>query len=190
MTTQHIYTNADNLSVDCVGTTNINSHDGVSAGLMLGGVLCTFTASEANRILDVSSRLVNVTASTLVLAAASHEGHIVTLNRAAGIAVTLPAATGTGAEYTLVIGTTITSNTTTITAAGSDKLIGFDTIVKSGTTTPNVYPITATSTILTLDGITQGGFKGDIIKLIDLAANLWLVTETLQGSGAITSNFT
>lgn len=190
MATQHIYTNAENLSIDCTGTVNIANHDGVASGLQLAGTLLTVSAAELNRLGDVSARLVNVTASTLTLAAATHESKIVTLNRAAGIAVTLPAATGTGAKYTLILGTTITSNTTTITAAGSDKLHGFNTIVKVGTTTANTYPITATSTVLTLNGGTKGGYIGDVIELIDIATNLWHVKETLQGSGAIASNFT
>ncbi len=190
MATQHIYSNAENVSIDPTGTVNILSHDGAVAGLQLAGTLITATAAEINRVCDVSAKIVNVTASTVILAAASHESKIVTLNRAAGIAVTLPASTGSGAVYRLYIGTTITSNTTTITAAGSDKIGGFQTIVKTGTTTANMYPITATSTILTLDGTTQGGTQGDIIELIDLATNFWLAKETLQGSGALASNFT
>lgn len=190
MSTIHIYKQATNLSMDCTGTTNINSHDGISNGLMLNNTLVQATAQEINNMCDVSGYLVNVTASTYTLSQVVNAGKLITANRAAGIAFTLPAATGSGARYKIIIGTTITSNTTTIaTASGSDKICGFQTIVKSGTTTPNVYPITATSVTLTFDGSTKGGTKGDMIELIDFAANLWYANEILQGSGTITSNF-
>ena len=45
---------------------------------------------EINRAADVSTRIVNCAASTLALTVAEHDGKIVELDRAAGIAVTLP----------------------------------------------------------------------------------------------------
>src|SRR4051812_5449806 len=68
---------------------------------------------------------ISVTTSTLTLDRVIHRDTVVDLNRAAGIAVTLPAATGTGDRYYLHIGTAVTSNTTTITCAGSDKFGGY-----------------------------------------------------------------
>jgi len=190
MPTHEIYNNAD--QIDYMGNIfNISSHDGSTHGLQLGGVLVTLTGSELNNGGgDVSVRLVNQTASTMTPSQVTHDSRIITLNRAAGIAVTLPAATGSGMRLTFIIGTTITSNTTTFTAAGADTIGGFQTIVKTGTTTANVYPITITSTVLTLNGTTKGGIIGDKIEFLDLASAQWIATETLQGSGALESNFT
>ena len=58
--------------------------------------------------------IVSATTATLTATAAAHSGRTVLLDRAAGQAVTLPAATGTGNSYKFFVLTTITSNTTTI----------------------------------------------------------------------------
>ena len=66
-----------------------------------------------------NAEIVNVTSSTLAVTKALHNGRTITLNRAAGIAVTLPASLGDGSVYRFVIGTTITSNSTTIKVANT-----------------------------------------------------------------------
>ena len=58
----------------------------------------------------VTDDLTNVTTSTYTVL---DSDNLITLNRAAGIAVTLPAATGSGRKIKFVVGTSITSNTTT-----------------------------------------------------------------------------
>ena len=58
------------------------------------------TLANANA---VSTGVVNVTDATVTLSQATHANRVVTLNRAAGVTVTLPAATGTGDVYTIAI---------------------------------------------------------------------------------------
>jgi len=185
----HIYTRAADLAIDATATTDITVHDGVTKGLKLGGVLVTATAAELNNIADTSSRLVNLTAASLTLSNATHGGKIVTVNKADGTAITLPAAAATGATFRLFIGTTITSNTTTIKVANaSDTMVGFMEIFQDGGDTALHIEIGGTDDTITLDGSTRGGIKGDMIELIDIATNLWYVRQLLSGTGAETTN--
>lgn len=147
----------------------------------LSGLLAT--TAEINRATDLSTRIVNVTAATLALTLAEHDGKTVTLNRAAGIAVTLPAAAGTGARFRLFCGTTVTSNTTTITRAGTDTLFGHIIQLADGGATLAAYELPG-STVLTFNGTTQGGIKGDIIELEDVASGVWMVNGVVSATGA------
>lgn len=52
----------------------------------------TATAAELNQSADSSGRIVNATSSTLTVTEATHNHKTIVLDRAAGIAVTLPAA--------------------------------------------------------------------------------------------------
>jgi len=128
--------------------------------------------------------LVNVTASTLAVTRADHARKIVTLNRAAGIAVTLPAATGTGETYTFIIGTTVTSNTTTIKVAdASTTMVGAALLAADAGTTMHMYEANGTDDTITMDGSTTGGLAGDKVVLIDIAANLWQVNYIGAATG-------
>ena len=136
------------------------------------------TALES-RTAVLEGSVVDCTASTLTVTAALHANRIVTLNRAAGIAVTLPAATGTGNVYTFVIGTTITSNTTTITAAGSDKYQGYAIVFQDDAAALGGWgAVAGTSTVVTMDGTTRGGYAGDKIVFTDVASARWEVEIT------------
>lgn len=170
---------------------NVKSHNGSTAGLMLGDHLLLSTQSEIDAICKVSNRLVNCTASTLTVTAALHAGHIVTLNRAAGIAVTLPAATGTGNKYELLINTLITSNTTTITTGAGDFLSGLVLAARQSSGLVTAYMLNGSSNhILTFNGSTQGGVVGDKISLVDVATNLWQCQVVMQTVGASASPVT
>lgn len=158
----------------------------VSEAALLSGILAT--SAEINRATDLSTRIVDCTASSLALTLADHDGKTVTLNRAAGIAVTLPAATGTGARFKLFIGTTITTtSTTTITRAGSDTIFGQIFQLADGGATLAAYELPG-STVITLgtSSNTTGGTKGDTIYLEDVAAATWhcLGYTTAAGSEA------
>jgi hypothetical protein len=122
----------------------------------------------------IQTQIVNVTAATLSVTQAAHAGRTVTINAAAGCAVTLPAATGTGNGYLFTIGTTITSNSTTFTCAGSDQYLGIVYQLKVGTGLA-FYQATGNKTVITLNGGTTGGIKGDLIRLTDIASAVWLL---------------
>lgn len=132
--------------------------------------------------------VVNVTASTLAVKPDFHAGKLITLNRAAGIAVTLPAATGSGDAYEFVVGTTVTSNTTTIKVANaSDVFVGFVIQAADGGATSNVYETASTDDTLTLDGSTKGGIKGDLFRLRDVKLDgttpVWLLEGVTSATG-------
>lgn len=127
---------------------------------------------------DQTSRIVNATASTLTVTKLLHDNRTVTLNRAAGIAVTLPAATGSGSRYRFFIGTTITSNTTTIKVVGDDTMSGVALIDEAGGATAGSWPTASDTDTITFDGSTTGGILGDLVELEDVAADKWHVRIT------------
>lgn len=125
---------------------------------------------------------ISVTAATVTIDS-TYYNRLIVLNAAAGVAVTLPAATGTGARLRFWIGTTITSNTTTIAKAGSDAIKGLIFQLKNGAAVA-VYTSTSGATI-TMDGSTKGGIIGDVVELVDAASGVWLLNGTLSASGTV-----
>lgn len=142
--------------------------------VLMDGVEVLATAAEINRAADVSTRVVNATAATLAVDEPTHEGKVVTLNRAAGIAVTLPAATGGGGRYFFFIGTTFTSSAT-IKVTGDDVMFGYATYAADGGDTLVKFETAADSDTITFNGTTTGGYKGTTVELIDVAADSWWV---------------
>jgi hypothetical protein len=132
---------------------------------------------------------ISVTSSTLTLDPDFHaNGPIITLDRAAGVTVTLPASTGKGDVYEIAVGTTITSNSGIIQVANSsDVMLGALAIATdiAGVTVPT----TATSDTITMNGSTTGGVLGSYVKLVDIAANKWLVSGSLVSTGAEATPF-
>lgn len=139
------------------------------------------TATEVNRAADVSARIVNLTAATLSLTEAAHDGKTVTVNKADGSTLTLPAATGSGARFRLIVGTTITSVGLIVQVAdATDVMTGGAWLSQDGADTVVMFEAGATSDTITLNGTTTGGLKGDLIECEDIASNLWFVR--LMGS--------
>lgn len=104
------------------------------------------------------------------------------LNVAAGSVATLPAATGSGAHYTFVVSTTVSSNADKILAASTaDKLQG-TAIGWTGSTAKVFACLGNTSAIQMPFAGTQpsGGFLGDTFKYTDVGANLWQVDSVYQ----------
>lgn len=161
----------DDGSVDILGTGDFK----------LGGTAVDATADEINKVCDVSARLVDCTDSTLSATAALHANKIVTLNRAAGIVVTLPEATGTGNKYTFVVGTTLTSNAYTIAALTTDTMVGGVGIATdiAGVT----VQAGGTDDKLSMNATTTGGVVGSVVHCTDIADTLWLVEGQLVSTG-------
>lgn len=185
-----IYRNAADIVMSATNSFDVNCHDGATKGLKLGGILVTSTQAEIDRACKVNQRLVNLTTASLTMSQAVHDGRILTVNKADGTAITLPNATGSGMKFTIFIGTTITSNTTTITCGqAADNFVGFMSIFKAATAiTP--FIIGGANSVITLDGSTRGGSQGDMIELIDVATNVWYLNEILLGSGVLATNVT
>lgn len=123
-----------------------------------------------------SDSLVSATAATLTVTAAAHAGRTVLLDRAAGQAITLPVATGTGNTYTFFVLTTITSNDTTIKVAdATDVMAGMAIVGNDGGATASIFETASDSDTITFDGDTTGGIRGAVVELQDVATNLWAV---------------
>ncbi len=150
--------------------------------LKLAGTAISATAAEINRAADVSSRVVN-TVANLALTEALHDGKVVTVNKADGAAITLPAATGSGAKFHLIIGTTITSSSTTIKVVGNDIMTGLALIAQDSADTLVAFETAATTDTITFNGSTTGGIKGDSVELIDIAADTWYVRVVGSATG-------
>lgn len=142
--------------------------------------------------------VVNCTTSTLTVTAAAHAGRIITLNRAAGIAVTLPAATGTGNVYTFIVGTTFTANGTIAVASGTDYFRGRvytlsdNSAAVLGYSTANSGSVATESdtiTLYTAASNTTGGVIGDIIIVRDIATAVFHVIGHTQSGGTEASPF-
>lgn len=123
-----------------------------------------------------ASAVVAATAATLTVTQADHAGRIVTLDRAAGITSTMPAATGSGAKYTFIVITTISSNAHVFNRAGSDTFAGY-CLADDGDGEPANGFSTTAATAVTLGGTSNatGGLKGDKVEFIDVASGLWHV---------------
>lgn len=140
---------------------------------------------------EFTNRVVTHTNATLALNRDKHDGRTIVLNRAAGIAVTLPAAIGSGAKIDLLIGTAVTSNTTTIKVANaSDTMVGtVESTTATGATTNGFMEAAAgTDDTITMNGTTTGGLAGSRVKCIDIAKNVWYVEGFLVGSGTLATS--
>ncbi len=153
---------------------------------IMDGVLAT--TAEINRAADVSTRIVNATAATLTVDEATHEGKLVTLNRAGGIAVTLPAATGSGGVYRFLIGTTFTSSAT-IKVVGNDTMVGGAILAQDAADTAVFFEAGGTDDTITFDGTTTGGYVGTKVELIDMATDLWYVEVIGKATGTEATPF-
>ncbi len=146
----------------------------------------TATQAEINAVADVSGRLVNLTAATLTMTGATHGERIITVNKADGTTITLPAATGTGQKYTIIVGTTISSNTLVVQAASASdsfvgRALGVDTDAEGAT--GYHWNADANDDTITMDGTARGGVAGDRIDIVDLASGIFEVTAFLTQSG-------
>lgn len=117
-----------------------------------------------------------------------HAGTPLVLGAAAGLTVTLPASSGSGDEYEMFIGTTVTSNNYIIQVANSTDIlagvIGLTTDI-AGTS----LPASPTSDTITMNGSTTGGLKGGWIKVKDVASGIWKLEGGIVCSGTEATPF-
>lgn len=170
-----------------MGTTTFNGPV-VSTNGFTGGIYNGATEAELNRAADVSARIVNVTAATVAIDAATHEGREITLNRAAGITATIPAATGSGARYHFIVGTTFTGNGI-IQVTGDDTMKGIAHVLQDGGDTSVAFETAADSDTITLNGTTTGGLVGADVTCIDIAADTWWVNVRTAATGSEATPF-
>ena len=151
-------------------------NDGVLLGDMNGSVL--------------STPPVSITGATLTCTKDVHAGRTTVISAVAGCAVTLPAATGTGSVYRFIIGSTITSNSTTIKVANAtDVMTGRAFVVSDNTAAVLGFATAAASDTITLNGTTLGGLAGDHIEIIDAITGTFAVRVFTAATGTEATPF-
>lgn len=130
------------------------------------------------------------TGATLTVTAEQHAGKVISLNRAAGVTVTLPAATGTGNEYTFFVATTVTSNNDIIKVANStDIFAGTAWVAQDAGDTVVAFETAADSDTITMNGSTKEGIKGDKVVIVDVASGIFSVQAFLSGTSTEATPF-
>jgi hypothetical protein len=129
--------------------------------------------------------VVNITASAAILNKTDHNGRFITLNRAAGQLITLPAAIGDGSLYRFIIGASITSNSTIIRVANTfDAFQGLQLSLSDNAAAVLGYAAVAgTDDTVTFDGTTRGGLAGDTVEIRDVAVNRFQVNVFNRATG-------
>jgi len=140
-----------------------------------------------NNAVSKAPLVLNTAAITLN---SSFAGIPLVFTRAAGVVVTLPAATGTGDIYKFYVNTTVTSNSYKIQVANATDIISGLALADDGDGEPaNGWPTTSTTDTITMDGSTQGGIKGDSLEIIDIASGQFCVRAFLTNSGTEATPF-
>jgi len=106
-------------------------------------------------------------------------GTVFTLNRAAGIVVTLPTAVA-GYNYTFIVGTTFTGAGQINTDNASDLFSGFAYIFD---------PDASDDDTIDLGSAAQGWLVGGIIRLVATSASVWHCEAYLHGDGSLATPF-
>jgi hypothetical protein len=132
---------------------------------------------------------VTITAASDAITRAEHAGRLVLLDRAGGIDLTLPEATGSGDKYEFVI-LTATTDAYTWTCEG-DGVIAGHALADDGDGEPANGWTDANATVITLGGTAQatGGSIGDRVILTDIGADLWQASLFLTQGGTEATPF-
>ena len=153
--------------------------------------------------------VVAITSST-TLNPVDHGGRIITVggSLAANVVLTLPtintstdsASSGPGADpntlnnesvvYTIWVPTTISTSSLKIGTDGTDKFVGSVLSIDTDTGGAAVgFTAGATNDYINLNGTTTGGVAGTWIQIVAVAANKYMVTGTVNGSGTVATPF-
>lgn len=133
--------------------------------------------------------LTTLTAATLTVTAEAHAGGIIVSKLAATQTITLPAATGTGHKYTILVHTTKTGDLIIQVANATDTMDGTATLFADAGDTVVGFATAATSDTVTLDGTTTGGIAGASVELVDMDAGEWWVRVLSDASGTEATPF-
>ena len=134
--------------------------------------------------------VVDTTATTLTITAASHAGKVVTISSTAAIAITLPQATGTGNTYTFQLQVAATATAHTIKVANAtDVMQGVSWCLTTSSANVVGYGTSATSDTVTVNGTTQGGVVGDIVEITDVKTGFFSVKMFCSPTGTTATPF-
>ena len=120
----------------------------------------------------------------------TQSGAVFTLNRAAGIVVTLPTAAA-GLQYTFIVGTTFSGAGQINTDNASDLYSGFAQLFDPATAgdTNTFIPDASNDDTIDLGEAAQGWLAGGIIRLKATTAAVWHCEAFLHGDGTLATPF-
>src|SRR5262245_59641153 len=131
-----------------------------------------------------SGRIVIAGDATFVLDPVLHNDRIVLLDRAAGIAATLPQATGSGVKFTILVKTTFSGSSTIKVQNSTDVFRGIVFQTADGGTTLAAYEAAGTDDTITMNGTSTGGIVGDRYEFIDYAPGFWNLMAWTSATGS------
>ena len=138
--------------------------------------------------------VLNIVNKTLDVIERIHGGRVITLDRAAGVTVTLPPASGSGAKYTFVIKTAATSNAHIIQVENSTDVMNGSLNIQQDTDSDGTLKCwmaeVGDDTMTFAGAATTGGIAGNRIECIDYAEGFWSCTAwTISSGGSEASPF-
>lgn len=173
------------------GTLASSSFSAVTGGIDLSGLLAT--AAEINRVAKMSTRIVPQTTGTLAVTVALHDGKIIELDLAGGIAVTLPSlAAALGAVFRFRVKTTFTGAASIKSVASGDIMVGHALMGNDSTNAVVDWPALASDTFDTINlfgtANSTGGIEGQEIEIIG-GTGRWYVSIRGDAAGTEASPF-
>ena len=95
-----------------------------------------------------------------------------------------------GVTYTIWVPTTISTSSLKIGTDGTDKFVGSLLSVDTDTSGAMVgFTAGASNDFINLNGTTTGGVAGTWIQIVAVAANKYMVTGVVNGSGTVATPF-
>jgi hypothetical protein len=171
-----------------------NGFEQISVNSTTGAVTTNWDVDTSGNVVTtgyVSSyaNIVSIEDATYTVAT-TQSGAVFTLNRAAGIVVTLPTAAA-GLQYTFIVGTTFTGAGQINTQNASDLYSGFAQIFDNGTAgdTNTFIPDASNDDTIDLGSIEQGWLVGGIIRLKATTAAVWHCEAFLSGDATLATPF-
>lgn len=150
----------------------------------------TATAAMLNAAADRATRIVTTTATVLAMTLTQHGDRVLVINTNSTVAnaFTLPAATGSGAYYTIINNIAQTQGTIVINTASvfGGKVAALDSTASADA---SVFKTSATSNTITLNLTTKGGLGYDSFNFIDIASGVYFVDGSTNGSGSLATPF-
>ena len=147
-----------------------------------GNITTTGYVSSYDNVTDITAATYSVEST--------QSGAVFTLNRAAGIVVTLPTAAA-GLHYTFIVGTTFTGAGQINTDNASDLFSGFAQLFDPATAgdTNTFIPDASDDDTIDLGTAAQGWLVGGIIRLKATTAAVWHCEAFLHGDGTLATPF-
>jgi hypothetical protein len=95
-----------------------------------------------------------------------------------------------GVTYTIWVPTTIATSSLKIGTDGTDKYVGSVLSIDTDSSGAAVgFTAAASNDFINLNGGTTGGVAGTFIQIVAIAANKYMVTGTVNGSGTVATPF-